>query len=122
MDKRLENLINFQIPDPAQGTNRVVTFFKELEAAVAAYKRVDSVTVSGPDTVDSAGGTFTAVVDGHNLSGSDLDVTWESSDTGVATISQSGVLTYVLDGETTVTATSVLDPSKSDSITVTVAA
>jgi surface protein len=59
---------------------------------------------------------FGAVVVGAEGTG----VTWSSSDPAVASISVDGMVTGVAEGQADITATSVADPSSSDSLTVTV--
>lgn len=46
------------------------------------------------------------------------EVMWESSSNAIATVSESGLVTAVGEGSVTITATSVLDPTKSASITL----
>lgn len=53
--------------------------------------------------------------------GNATTVTWSSNDDSVATVSSDGTLVAMVVGTATVTATSVADTSKTDSITVTVA-
>jgi lysophospholipase L1-like esterase len=50
----------------------------------------------------------------------DLAVTWSSSDTYIATVSASGVVTSVSGGQAIITATSVADPTTTASSTVTI--
>ncbi len=47
-------------------------------------------------------------------------VTWESSDPEVATVSDNGLVSFLIPGQVTITATSQEDPSMSDSVTFTV--
>lgn len=75
----------------------------------------ESVTVAEGATVE-----LTVAVDA--VGGADAGVTWRSEDETIATVDENGVVTGVAEGSTTVTATSVFDTSKSDSITVEVTA
>jgi len=54
--------------------------------------------------------------------GASETVTWTSSDVAVATVSSAGVVDAVAVGVTTITATSDFDPSKHDSVDITVSA
>ncbi len=47
-------------------------------------------------------------------------VKWESSDPEVATVSENGLVSFLVPGQVTITATSLEDPSMSDSVTFTV--
>lgn len=79
--------------------------------------KINSVTIS-PDNYEVSMGatkTITPVVSGENNPNKAL--TWTSSNTSVATVSN-GVVTPVGAGTTTITATSVLDPTKADTATV----
>lgn len=63
-------------------------------------------------------GSLTATVNGNN--NPSQVVTWSSSNTSVATVSETGVVTAKATGNATITATSQLDGTKSGSCTVTV--
>lgn len=68
--------------------------------------KVDSITI--PDEVEidlkiSNSYTFSPTIDAET--GADTTVTWQSSETDVATISNSGVVTALKEGTTTITAT-----------------
>jgi uncharacterized protein YjdB len=84
---------------------------------------VESVTLS-PKTLDlvlggaSATGSLTAAVAPD--SASNKAVIWSSSNSAVASVSQSGVVTAVSAGAATITATAAGDSEKSDTATVTV--
>ena len=83
---------------------------------------VSSVTVA-PSTLTltvSNTGNLSATVNGDN--NPSQMVTWSSSNTSVAIVSDLGVVTAVATGTATITATSQLDSSKSGSCTVTVEA
>ena len=61
---------------------------------------------------------LSATVEGVN--GPSQSVTWTSADSDIATVSSGGLVTGIAPGETTITATSVYDPSFSTSCDVTV--
>lgn len=56
------------------------------------------------------------------LGSEEIAVTWESSDTAVATVDETGLVTGVAEGNVTITATSKADPTKSAVCSVTVKA
>ena len=76
----------------------------------------DDISLNKPDTTIGVGGTetLTATLDPVN---STSDIVWSSSEEGIATVTQSGVVTGVAAGEATITATA---NGHSDSCTVTV--
>src|SRR5690606_7067761 len=54
--------------------------------------------------------------------GANQTVTWSTSDATKATVSETGLVTGVAAGSATITATSVADPTKTDTCAVTVTA
>ena len=81
---------------------------------------VNSVTIS-PSTLNldlngATSGNLTANVSVSN--GASQNVIWTSSNTGIASVSQSGVVTAVAKGSCTITATSTVDSTKSGTATV----
>ena len=87
----------------------------------APTDEVISVTV--PEATTTLVGSpvqLTAQVKPWNIS--DDSVIWTTSDASIATVDENGVVTGVGAGTAVITATSVLDATKSDSCTVTVAA
>ena len=80
--------------------------------AVAVAVTPASLTFATPDLP----GTLTAAVTGS----ADPTVTWSSSNTYIATVSAAGVVTSVSGGQAIITATSVADPTRSASSTVTI--
>ncbi len=89
---------------------------------VTSNKTVSGVTVTPVNASLSVGDTqtLTATVNGANLDPDDRRVTWLVADTSIATISAQGVLTGVAKGQTTVTATSDFDSTKSGTATIVV--
>ena len=83
---------------------------------------VSSVTVSPSalslDLNGTKTGTLTATVNGDN--NPSQDVTWSSSNTSIATVNSSGVVTAKAMGNVTITATSQQDGTKSGTCSVTV--
>ena len=86
-------------------------------------------TISGVVSVQILGGDRSVPLGDHVLvsvlvtagSGTDTAVTWSTDDATVATVDADGIVSAVAGGAATITATSVADATKSDSIVVTVA-
>jgi hypothetical protein len=106
-----------KVMDAASGTQftNVVTV---TTAAGAGGTSITSVSVAPSSASVNVGSTttLTATVVGTG----DTSVTWSSSNTSLATVSSSGVVTGVAGGVVTITATSVQDGSKSSTSTITV--
>jgi uncharacterized protein YjdB len=84
-------------------------------------QQVQQVVIDGGDLTLDVGDALTLTATVSATGGAPTTVTWTSSATAVATIdASSGNLTAVGDGTTTITATSTFDPSRSDTMTVTV--
>lgn len=79
-----------------------------------------SVSIVGGDRTLGEGTSVTLQADVETGGVIDDGVTWSSSDTNVAVIDDDGALDAIAVGTTTITASSVADPSKDDSIVVTV--
>ena len=93
--------------------------FREIEIFGTLTPPIyDSVSIQGPDAV-FVGGTppLTATVHGINA---DQTVKWSSSNTSVATVDSTGVVTGKTAGTATITATSTADTSKFATKTITV--
>ena len=85
---------------------------------VAAEVPVESVKVTGPDKMvvgDTGNATATVEPDGASQ-----EVTWTSSDSAVVSVGTNGALEALKEGSATITATSVANPEKSGSVTITV--
>jgi uncharacterized protein YjdB len=81
---------------------------------------VSSVTITSKPTSMKPGDNYTLGTSVLPANASDKTLTYESGNTNVATVSQSGVITAVADGSTTITVKSKSNPEKSDSFTLTV--
>ncbi len=76
--------------------------------------QVASITVTGKENatgISTMGGTLQMVAEVLPANATDLSVTWSVSDPTIATISETGLLTALKNGEVTVTATSVQNPT-----------
>lgn len=95
-----------------------------LLAAVTACNTaptgVTSVEILGGDRSLEPGAETVLTAYVTASAGHATTVTWSSSDAAVAAVSNDGLVTAVAEGSATITATSVADTSKSDSITVSV--
>lgn len=80
---------------------------------------VTSLTISGSDTA-TVGGTIQLYGDILPGDATDTSVTWSSSNTDVAIVSASGLVTTLSSGTTTITATSVSNNSISNTKVITV--
>jgi lactocepin len=91
-----------------------------LFIGITATTKVETISISPEDLTLVVGttGKLTATLTPDTLA--DVSVTWSSSDESIATVNENGVVTGVDAGTATITATSVLDPEKSASVTVTV--
>ena len=109
-----------------EALSAALTALTEAKAGLVRYT-VSSVTVTsvtGVTTVGKIDSTLqlNATVETEN-EGADKTVTWTSSDTDVATVSDTGLVTFKKkNGSTTITATSTLDTAKSAMITLKLAA
>ena len=91
------------------------------EASGSTNIRVNSVTVSpGSATITSAGGTKNLAVTIGPSNATDKSVNWISSDTGVATVTQSGVVTAVSNGTAVITCKAQDGSNKTGQCTITV--
>lgn len=91
-----------------------------VTVTAAATPTVNSVTVS-PNTLSlNVNGTSTLSATVSVSGGAAQTVTWSSSNTSVATVSSSGLVTAKATGTATITATSTVDTSKKGTCTVTV--
>jgi len=111
-----EILLDVSIAQDAYGYINAVKIEEYSNLPITA---VTSVTVSGTDlTVSGQSGQMTASVLPADATFN--NVVWSVSNTGVAIISQSGVLTPVGNGTVVVTATSAQNPDVSGTITINV--
>jgi hypothetical protein len=82
---------------------------------------ISSVTIT-PDTASVAVGEEVDLEAAVLPVGANQTVTWSSSDATKATVSETGLVTGIATGSVTITATSVADPTKTDTCAVTVTA
>ncbi|MBA2667211.1 MAG: SBBP repeat-containing protein [Trueperaceae bacterium] len=81
---------------------------------------ITSVTINGGDRTLTTGDTTTLTATVVATGGASQTITWTSSNPSVATIDTSGNVLALTEGTTTITATSTTDPTKNDTITLTV--
>ena len=81
---------------------------------------VTSVTIDRDTLTLNVGQSEDLEVDVETTGNADESVTWASDNQAVATVNQDGLVTGATVGQATITATSVADPSKSDTVQVTV--
>lgn len=81
---------------------------------------VTSVSIQNKPTAANAGDTLTLTVKVSPDNATNKNLVFETSDKTVATVSETGVVTFLKAGSVTITVKSKADSSKSDSFTVTV--
>ena len=81
---------------------------------------VTDITLSETEKELTEGETFTLTATVNPADATNPAIEWSSSDVAVATVDENGVVTAVSEGEATVTATSVADPTKTASCKVVV--
>ena len=86
----------------------------------AVTPAVVSVTIDDGERVVEEGSTLALTVTVVTAGGASEAVLWSSDEPGTATVSSAGVITGVSPGEARITATSALDATKSDTVTITV--
>lgn len=79
---------------------------------------VSSVTISGAPEEMARGTSVTLKANVQTHSGASNSVTWSVNDASLASITAGGVLTAKANGTVTVTATSTVDSSKKDSVSI----
>jgi hypothetical protein len=92
----------------------------EPEDIKAGDVKVTSVTVEPSSKTLQPGGTFTLVATVLPATATDKSVTWTSSNTGVATVDDKGVVTAKTVGEANITVASVANPEKKATCAITV--
>ncbi len=92
-----------------------------VTVTVTASASVRSVTLNKATSSIKVGSSEQLIVAVIVLGGASQSVSWTSSDAGIATVSQ-GVITGISEGEAKILATSTVDDSKADTVTVTVTA
>lgn len=86
----------------------------------APIVEVTDITLSETEKVLTEGETFTLTATVNPADATNPAIEWSSSDVAVATVDEDGVVTAVSEGEATITATSVADPTKTASCKVVV--
>lgn len=85
--------------------NQTFAFYMKDDGAVATTVTIDATGLTNTDVYTStAAGTLSATVSANDAAIAGATVTWSSSDETVATIDNSGVVTLVAEGTTTITA------------------
>lgn len=96
------------------GSNKIGSNIAEVDVYSSAID-ADNLTVDGEDYVmNSQSGSYSAVTDPGNATGT---VTWTSSDTSLATVSDSGVVTAASSGSGVVTITATITNSDGTTLT-----
>lgn len=110
----------------SQGTV-VITATSSADSSKSDSLTIEVTTVPGVASVTIEGGQEEVVLHTQSMQLSAVvatkgaaakGVTWSSSDESIATVNASGLVYFVGPGSVTITATSVADSSKSDSVTV----
>lgn len=86
----------------------------------APIVEVTEITLSETEKALTEGETFTLTATVNPADATNPAIEWSSSDVAVATVDENGVVTAVAEGEATITATSVADPTKTASCKVVV--
>lgn len=97
----------------------VINYLTET-GTVKQYVATQSVTIGNKTATAKVGDTLTLQVVSAPAEGTNGGVSFESSDPAVASVTQSGVVTFLSAGSATITAVSDDDPDIRDSMTVTV--
>lgn len=102
--------------------NSVYIYAIKIEGSTSTTVEVSSVAVSPAEVTLDIDGTkqLTATVTVTPDNADNKKVTWKSSNTGVATVSETGLVTAVGTGDATITATSTKDETKKGECKVTV--
>ena len=114
--------LSILVTNISKGVKAYGITYSYTSSGVAPSPTVTSVTVSPSvlnlDLYGNASGSLSATVNGTNSPSQ--SVIWSSGNNSIATVSNSGVVTALATGSTTITATSTVDPSKSGSCSLTV--
>ena len=102
--------------------NSVYLYVEEVTQEIINPEEVSAVNVTPATLALYTGDTANLNVEVLPVTASNKNVSWTSSDTSVATVSETGVVTAVSGGTATITATSVADATKYGTCEVTVTA
>ena len=107
-------------PHARRITSVAITLAIALTACTLNNGYVLDVTIDGGDRTLALGEPLTLATTVTNRAGATDRVTWTSSVPSVATVDTTGLVTTLAQGPTQITATSTSDPSKNDTITLTI--
>lgn len=96
------------------------TIKAECTVTVTAAVPVTGVSLNKSNTILQVGANETLVATVSPDNATNKNVTWESNNTSVATVNESGVVTAVAAGNATITVKSAADNTKTETCTVTV--
>ncbi|MBD9629747.1 phage tail tube protein [Pseudomonas sp. PDM19] len=113
-DAGAQEIVQVELNYTARRTPPTITRLPAPVTIASVIVTPDTVSVAVGDEVDLEAAVLPV--------GASQTVTWSSSDTTKATVSETGLVTGVAVGSATITATSVADPTKTDTCAVTVTA
>ncbi len=100
--------------DNTKSGSRTITVSLDRMAAEVTSVRIDSPSSSNIEV----GGRLTLTATVTEERGASTLLTWSSSDTSIATVNNSGIVTGISVGEVTIKATSIVTPEELDSIAI----
>ena len=87
------------------GAGTYIISNQNLVNAYATVVNVESITVTGNETIKTNGGTWIYTANFTPYNATNKAVTWTSSDSSIASVNSSGLVTAKADGIVTITAT-----------------